>query len=65
MVDQVADIIADIHREGITVFLVEQNAGLTTKVTEYTYVLEVGRVVLEGQIKDIMANENVRRAFLG
>jgi branched-chain amino acid transport system ATP-binding protein len=65
MVDQIADIITDIHKEGITVFLVEQNAGLTTKVTEYAYVLEVGRVVLEGQIKDVMANENVRRAFLG
>ena len=35
------------------------------RLHEYTYVLEVGRVVLEGQIKDIMANENVRRAFLG
>jgi ABC-type branched-subunit amino acid transport system ATPase component len=44
---------------------VEQNAGLTSKVTRYVYVLEVGRIVLEGNIKQVMADENVRRAFLG
>lgn len=65
MVDQIADIIADINREGITVFLVEQNAGLTMKVTRYAYVLEVGRIILEGDIKAVMANEAVRQAFLG
>ena len=65
VVDQIADIIADISKEGITVFLVEQNAGLTMKVTQYAYVMEVGKVVLEGGIKEVMADENVRRAFLG
>ena len=65
MVDQIADIIAGINREGITVFLVEQNAGLTMKVTRYAYVLEVGRIILEGDIKAVMANEAVRQAFLG
>lgn len=65
MVDQIADIIADINREGITVFLVEQNAGLTMKVTRYAYVLEVGRIILEGDIRAVMANEAVRQAFLG
>jgi branched-chain amino acid transport system ATP-binding protein len=65
MVDQIADIITDISNEGITVFLVEQNAGLTMKVTQYAYVLEVGKVILEGKIKDVMTDENVCRAFLG
>lgn len=65
VVEEVANIIADINKEGITVLLVEQNAGLTSKVTRYVYVLEVGKVVLEGNIKQVMANENVRRAFLG
>jgi branched-chain amino acid transport system ATP-binding protein len=65
VVEEVAKIIMDINKEGITVLLVEQNAGLTSKVTQYVYVLEVGKVVLEGKIKDVMANENVRRAFLG
>jgi branched-chain amino acid transport system ATP-binding protein len=65
VVEELANIITDISKEGITVFLVEQNAGLTVTVTRYAYVLEVGRVILEGNIKEIMANENVRRAFLG
>jgi branched-chain amino acid transport system ATP-binding protein len=65
VVEEVAKIIMDINREGITVLLVEQNAGLTSKVTQYVYVLEVSKVVLEGNIKDVMANDNVRRAFLG
>jgi branched-chain amino acid transport system ATP-binding protein len=65
VVDEVANIIADINREGIKVLLVEQNAGLTSKVTRYVYVLEVGKVVFEGNIRQAMANENVRRAFLG
>jgi branched-chain amino acid transport system ATP-binding protein len=65
VVEEVAKIIIDINKEGITVLLVEQNAGLTSKVTQYVYVLEVGKVVLEGNINDVMANEKVRRAFLG
>ncbi len=65
VVEEVAKIIVEINTEGITVLLVEQNAGLTAKVTQYVYVLEVGRVVLEGNIKEVMANEDVRRAFLG
>jgi branched-chain amino acid transport system ATP-binding protein len=65
VVEEVANIIADISKEGITVLLVEQNAGLTSKVTRYVYVLEVGKIVLEGNIKQVMTDENVRRAFLG
>jgi branched-chain amino acid transport system ATP-binding protein len=44
---------------------VEQNAGLVTQVTERGYVLEVGKVVLEGNLKEIINNEIVRSAFLG
>ena len=65
VVDEVARIINEIASEGLTVLLVEQNAGLTSKVTDYAYVLEVGKVILEGEIKNLMADENVRRAFLG
>ena len=65
VVEELASIVTDINKEGITVLLVEQNAGLTFKLTDYVYVLEVGKVVLEGKIKEIMTNETVRRAFLG
>jgi len=65
VVDEVARIISEISADGLTVLLVEQNAGLTSKITQYVYVLEVGKVVLEGNIKEVMADEKVRRAFLG
>jgi branched-chain amino acid transport system ATP-binding protein len=65
VIDAVAEAIIDINRSGITVLLVEQNAGLVTRVSKKCYVVEVGRIVLEGQISDLMANDSVRRAFLG
>jgi branched-chain amino acid transport system ATP-binding protein len=65
VVTELARIIRDIHKEGITVLLVEQNAAMTSKLTNYVYVLEVGRVVMKGEIRGIMANEVVRKAFLG
>jgi branched-chain amino acid transport system ATP-binding protein len=65
MVQEIANVIIDIHKSGISVLLVEQNAGLVTQVTERGYVLEVGNVVLEGNIKDLMDNQLVQSAFLG
>jgi branched-chain amino acid transport system ATP-binding protein len=65
VINQLADKIIDINKSGISVLLVEQNAGLVTKVSQKCYVIEVGRVVLEGDIKELMANDLVRRAFLG
>jgi branched-chain amino acid transport system ATP-binding protein len=65
VIDAVAEAILDINRSGITVLLVEQNAGLVTRVSQKCYVIEVGRVVLEGQVAELMANDSVRRAFLG
>jgi branched-chain amino acid transport system ATP-binding protein len=65
VIDQLADIISGINKSGISVLLVEQNAGLVTKVSQKCYVIEVGRVVLEGNVNELMANDSVRRAFLG
>lgn len=65
VIDALAETILDINRSGISVLLVEQNAGLVTKVSQKCYVIEVGRVVLEGDIKQLMADDSVRRAFLG
>jgi len=65
VIDAVAEAILDINKSGITVLLVEQNAGLVTQVSRKCYVIEVGRVVLEGQVQELMANDSVRRAFLG
>jgi branched-chain amino acid transport system ATP-binding protein len=65
VIDQLADTIRGINKSGISVLLVEQNAGLVTEVSQRCYVIEVGKVVLEGDVKELMANDSVRRAFLG
>ena len=64
-VEEVGRTIREISDEGITVVLLEQNAGLAFEHTQYVYVLEVGRVVLEGPTQEIISNETVQRAFLG
>jgi branched-chain amino acid transport system ATP-binding protein len=65
IIEELANVIRDINKTGISIFLVEQNAGLVTGVSERCYVLEVGEVVLEGNIKELMSNKLVQRAFLG
>jgi branched-chain amino acid transport system ATP-binding protein len=65
LVAEIAQAIKNINERGISVLLVEQNAGLVTQVTERCYVMEVGQVVLEGNIKELMSNKLVQQAFLG
>ena len=65
VVESLANVIKDINREGISVLLLEQNARLAFSLTEQVYVLEVGKVVLEGETKELIDHELVRKAFLG
>jgi branched-chain amino acid transport system ATP-binding protein len=65
IIQKLAHIIREINKSGITVLLVEQNAELVMEVTDKGYVLEVGKVVLEGNIQELMANRLVQRAFFG
>lgn len=65
VIDAVADAILEINRGGVSVLLVEQNAGLVERVAQQCYVIEVGKIVLEGDIKELMSDDSVRRAFLG
>jgi branched-chain amino acid transport system ATP-binding protein len=65
IIEELANIIKDINKHGISILLVEQNANLVTEVTNKGYVLEVGKVVLEGNITELMANKLVQRAFIG
>ena len=58
-------IIADIRRQGTTVLMVEQNAYLALQMADRAYVMETGRIVLSGRARDLMNDENVRRAYLG
>lgn len=65
VIEELAHIIKDINNKGIGVLLVEQNASLVTEVTERGYVLEVGKIVLEGNMTELMENKLVQRAFIG
>jgi len=58
-------IIAGIRREGTTVLMVEQNAYLALRMADRGYVMETGRIVLEGRASDLLADDHVRRAYLG
>ena len=65
IIQDLVGIIKDINKKGITVLLVEQNAKLVTEVASKAYVLEVGKVVLEGNIQALMTNKLVQKAFIG
>ncbi|NLO28461.1 MAG: ABC transporter ATP-binding protein [Actinobacteria bacterium] len=65
IVEQVGEVIKDINSRGISVLLVEQNAHLALGVCRTGYVLEVGRVVMEGDRETIRCSEIVKRAYLG
>jgi branched-chain amino acid transport system ATP-binding protein len=65
MVQEIANIIKSMKDAGKTILLVDQNANLGLKLADRTYVLELGKVVLEGKSADIMNNPIVKRAYLG
>jgi len=65
MVDQVFELVCQIAAEGVTILVAAQNANYALEISHYTYVMEWGRIVLEGPSKELMASEHVRRAYLG
>jgi branched-chain amino acid transport system ATP-binding protein len=60
-----AEKMKEIHREGVTLVLVEQNARLGLMLASYGYVLENGELALQGKTSDLMLDENVKKAYLG
>jgi branched-chain amino acid transport system ATP-binding protein len=65
LVKLIFDTIGEINRDGMTILLVEQNARAALKVAHRAYVLETGRIVLSGDAREMLENENVRKAYLG
>lgn len=65
LVQEIFQIIRDVHDEGMTILLVEQNAQMALSVADRAYVLETGRVVMEGTGAELLTNERVRSAYLG
>jgi branched-chain amino acid transport system ATP-binding protein len=64
-VEEIFAIIADLRREGRTILLVEQNASAALEVADYAYVLETGRIVLEGPAAEVAHDPAVVAAYLG
>ncbi|MBR4767912.1 MAG: ABC transporter ATP-binding protein [Lachnospiraceae bacterium] len=65
LVDQVFKIIKDYNDEGVTILLVEQNAGMSLAISDRAYVLENGTIALSGTGKELMSSEDVKKAYLG
>jgi branched-chain amino acid transport system ATP-binding protein len=65
VVEEIFRIIADLHREGSTIFLVEQNAHMALKVAQHFYLIEQGRVTFSGDPGSLAEDEIIRRAYLG
>lgn len=65
VIAQIFEIIQAIRREGVTVFLVEQNANKALQIADRGYVLENGRVVLEDTGANLLTNGDIRKAYLG
>jgi branched-chain amino acid transport system ATP-binding protein len=65
MVDNIGQIITDINRKGVTVLLVEQNIPLALRVATRGYALQVGKIVIEGNIEQFKSTEAIKKAYLG
>ena len=65
LVSEVFDIINNLHEHGTTILLVEQNVERTLEVADRAYVLENGRIVLEGKGKELVENKHIKKAYLG
>ncbi len=65
MVQGIFEIIRQIHEAGTTVLLIEQNANMALHVADRAYVIENGRIAMEGTGKELLEDEKVRAAYLG
>jgi branched-chain amino acid transport system ATP-binding protein len=65
LVQQIRDIIVDINTQGTSVLLIEQNASMALSIADYGYIMEVGRVVMDGDPTKLLEDEDVQEFYLG
>ena len=65
IVEEIFRTIRSLKESGMTILLVEQNARAALSIADHAYVLETGKVTLQGPGKELLANDDVRRAYLG
>jgi branched-chain amino acid transport system ATP-binding protein len=64
-VERVLELIKTVNDQGVTIFMVEQNAHLALQIADYGYVLQTGRIVLSGPARDLLGDPKIRDAYLG
>jgi branched-chain amino acid transport system ATP-binding protein len=65
LVDEIFEHIVEIAKQGVTIFLVGQNVNYTLQISQYVYVMDLGRITLEGPPAELRANDHVRQAYFG
>ena len=65
LVEEIGKIITNINHIGVSILLVEQNARMALRLANKVYILEVGRIALEGDPEQISADEGVKKVYLG
>ncbi|MCY4068470.1 MAG: ABC transporter ATP-binding protein [Acidimicrobiaceae bacterium] len=65
LIEQIRDIIVDINKQGTSVLLIEQNAVMALSIAHYGYVMESGKVVMDGEPKKLLADEDIQEFYLG
>ena len=65
LVEQIFDIIRELHKAGATILLVEQNAQMALQVANRAYVLETGKITLSGSGKELLESDSIKKAYLG
>ncbi|MBN4062556.1 MAG: ABC transporter ATP-binding protein [Alkaliphilus sp.] len=65
IVKNIFEIIKEIHKQGVTILLIEQNANAALRIADNAYVLEIGKITLEGTGKELLSNDDVKKAYLG
>lgn len=65
LVKEIFEIIKEVNKSGVTVLLVEQNAKMALSISDRAYVLETGKIAMEGNAKELMQNESIKKAYLG
>jgi branched-chain amino acid transport system ATP-binding protein len=65
VVDRVLELIQTVNRQGVTIFMVEQNAHLALQIADYAYVLQTGRIALDGPARELIDDPHIRDVYLG
>ncbi len=65
LVEQIRDIIVDINKQGVSVLLIEQNAAMALSIADYGYIMENGKIVMDGDAAKLRADEDVQEFYLG